>query len=133
VNGMEKQSSGFTSKFVIIVCIIGLCILAFIFGILPYISRGEGDSIFGFIEVPYNETVNSTVIHLKDSDFMNKQGLYVRWGSGKLDSIAFRNSDNPAILPEVFNGDYGSRPGNKSSRKYIEYNGSYYYGVLMVK
>ena len=130
---MEKQNFGSVNKFVIIAGIIGICFFAFILVIFPYLIRGEGDTVFSFIEVPYNETVNSTIIHLKDSDFMNKQGLYVRWESGKLDSIAFRNSDNPEILPSVFNGDYGSWPGNRSSRKYLEYNGLYYYGIMSTK
>lgn len=130
---MENENSGFVNKLVIIVCIIGICFLAFFLVIFPYLIRGEGDTVFLFTEVPFNETINNTVIHLKDSDFMNKQGLYIRSESGKLQSIAFRNSDNPAIFPSVFNGDYGSWPGNRSSRKYLEYNGLYYYGEMAVK
>jgi hypothetical protein len=129
---VEKQSVISDNKFVIIVCIVGICILVFFFVVFPYLIRGEGDTRFSFIEVPYNETVNSTVIHLKDSDFMNKQGLYVISESGKLSGIRFRNSDNPAISPSDFNDMYGSRPGNRSSRKYLEYNGLYYYGVMAV-
>jgi hypothetical protein len=130
---MEKQKVSFEKKIGITICIIGFCLIAFFMIILPYVSRGEGDTVFMLFEVPNNETVNSTVIHLNDSDFINKQGMYVRWESGKLQSIAFRYSDNPAILPSAFNDNYGSLPGNRSSRKYLEYNGLYYYGEMSVK
>ena len=130
---MEKEKFGFRQKLLIFVCIVIICVLVFFSVLVPYFTRGDGDTVFRFFEVPYNETVNSTIIHLNDSDFMNKQGMYVRWDSGKLHSIAFRYSDNPAILPSVFNDMYGSMPGNRSLRKYIEYNGLYYYGKMMVK
>ena len=99
-----------------------------------FLDSSEGDTSFTFVEVPANETLNRTVIHLNESDFWNVRGLHVIRESGKLHSIRFRNSENPAILPIAsdFNGRFGSQPGNLSSRKYLEYNGSYSYGVLSV-
>ena len=127
---MEKMRISLSQKVLIISCLLIISVLIYI-AILPLFNH-EGDTVFRFIEVPYNETINSNVIHLNNSDFMNIQGLYVRWESGKLYSISFRNSDKPAISPYEFYSNYGSQPGNRSSRKYIEYNGSYYYGILTV-
>ena len=131
VSKMEKERIGLSQKLLILSCLVVICVLVYFSVIVPSFGH-EGDTVFHFYEVSYNETINSTVIHLNDNDFINIRGLYVRWKSGKLYSISFRNSDNPAILPYAFNDNFGSQPGNDSSRKYLEYNGSYYYGEMTV-
>ncbi len=98
-----------------------------------YLIRGEGDPYFGFYEVPVNATTNSTVIHLEDKDIMNIQGLDVKFENGKIISIHFRHSDTvPAIHEYDFSDMYGSRAGDPTSRKYLEYKGVYYYGYLVI-
>jgi hypothetical protein len=135
VNGMEKQNSDLNKKFkfVTIIGLIVLCILAYLYVIGPYLAvRDEGAPYFSFIEVPINETINHTVIHLEDTDIMNIKGLDVVEENGKLITIYFRKS---AIHPSDFNYIYGSIGdpfGDPSSRKYLEYKGVYYYGILAI-
>jgi len=125
----EIQNSDLNKKFIITLGIIAFCILAYLLVIGPYLNRGEGAPYFSFIEVPVNVTVNSTVIHLEDKDIMNIQGLDVKQENGKITTIHFRHS---AIHPLDFNYKYGSRAGDLSSRKYLEYKGVYYYGYLVI-
>lgn len=124
----EKQNSGFDRIFFLGIII--FCILAYSFVIGPYLkNRDEGLSHFVFIEVPTNATLNSTVIHLEDKDIMNIRGLEVNQENGKLRSILFRQ---PSIHPLEFRDLYGSRAGDPGSRKYLEYKGVYYYGILEI-
>ncbi|MFA5268808.1 MAG: hypothetical protein WC379_12630 [Methanoregula sp.] len=132
VNWMEKEKSDLNKKFkfVIVFGLIALCVLAYLYVIGPYLAvRDEGAPYFSFIEVPVNETINHTVIHLEDTDIMNIKGLDVVEENGKLSTIYFRKS---AIHPQDFRDMYGSRVGDPSSRKYLEYKGVYYYGILAI-
>lgn len=129
---MEKQNSDLNKKFIITFVIIGICVIAYFMVIFPYINRGEGDPYFLFTEVPVNVTTNSTVIHLEDKDILNIRGLDVEQKNGKIFRIYFRNSKNPEIHTDEFYYKYGSRPGDPSSRKYLEYNGVYYYAVEVI-
>ena len=126
---LEKQNSDLNKKFIIILGIIGFCILAYFLVIGPYLNRDEGSPYFSFIEVPVNATINSTVIHFEDKDIMNVRGLDVKIENGKITRIIFRRS---AIHPLEFNDMYGSKAGDPSSRKYLEYKGVYYYGILAI-
>ena len=129
----DEQNSDLNKKFIITLCLIGFCILAFFLVIGPYLNRGEGDPYFVFVEVPANMTLNSTVIHLEDKDIMNIRGLDVKQENGKIISIHFRHSNTiPAIHEYDFRDRYGSRAGDPSSRKYLEYKGVYYYGILAI-
>jgi hypothetical protein len=128
---MEKQNSDLNKKFkfVTIIGLIALCILAYLYVIGPYLAvRDEGAPYFVFVEVPVNATVNSSIIHLEDKDFVN-MGLDVKQENGKLTSIYFRQS---AIHPLDFNEMYGSRVGDPTSRKFLEYKEVYYYGILAI-
>jgi hypothetical protein len=123
---MVEKSWSFNKKFAIALCI---CLI----GILSYYlltgNHGEGDPFFVFIEVPVNETLNSSVIHLEDKDIMNVRGLDVKERNGKITFIYFRYSDTtPEISTSQFNQQYGSYP----SRKYLEYKGVYYYAQLLI-
>ena len=129
----EKQNSDLNKKFIITIGIIAFCILAYLFVIDPYLHQGEGDPYFVFVEVPLNATVNSSIIHLQDTDILNIRGLDVKFENGKLITIHFRHSDTiPAIHEYDFRDMYGSRAGDPSSRKYLEYKGVYYYGLLLI-
>lgn len=124
----EKQNSDLNKKFIITLGIIALCFITFLF-VWGLISMwGEGDPYFSFYEVPVNAIGNSTVIHLEDKDFMN-MGLEVKQENGKISSVYFRPS---GVHPLDFNYVYGSRAGDPSSRKYLEYKGVYYYGILAI-
>jgi hypothetical protein len=128
---MEKENSDLNEKFkfVTIIGLIALCILAYLYVIGPYLAvRDEGAPYFVFVEVPVNATVNSSIIHLEDKDFVN-MGLDVKEENGKITRIFFKNS---VIHPKDFNDIYGSRVGDPSSRKYLEYKGVYYYGALAI-
>lgn len=125
---MEKQNADLNKKFIITLGIIAFCILAYLLVIGPYLNRDEGAPYFVFVQVPANATVNSTIIHLEDKDFLN-MGLDVKQENGKITSIHFRQS---AIHPLDFNYMYGSRIGDPASRKYLEYKGVYYYGALVI-
>lgn len=126
----ENSDSDMKFKFIIVFGLIVSCTLAYFYVIGPYLAvRDEGAPYFSFIEVPVNETVNNTVIHLEEKDFVNIQGLDVVLENGKLRTIYFRKS---AIHPSDFNYMYGSRVGDPSSRKYLEYKGVYYYGILAI-
>jgi len=130
---MEKQKMSFYKKFAIVLCIIGICLIAYFMVFFPYLNRGEGDPYFMFTEVPVNEALNSSVIHLEDKDIMNVRGLDVRQENGKITSIIFRYSDTtPEISTEEFYQKYGSRLDDPSSRKYLEYKGVYYYATLRI-
>ncbi len=112
VSSLEKQNSDLNKKFkfVTIIGLIALCGPAYLYVIGPFLAvRDEGAPYFVFVEVPVNETVNSTVIHLEDKDFMNILGLDVVQENGKLRTIYFRKS---AIHPSDFNYIYGSRVGD---------------------
>lgn len=126
---MEKQKLSFEKKFAIVLCILGICLIGY-FGVVgPYLNRGEGNPEFYFFEVQPNEISNKSVIHLEDKDILNVRGLYVRQENGKITAIIFRYSDTtPEIGFEEFRQKYGSRAGDPSSRKYLEYKGVYYYG-----
>lgn len=129
----EIQNSDLNKKFIITLGIIAFCILAYLLVIGPYLNRGEGDPYFSFYEVPVNETVNSSIIHLEDKDIMNVRGLDVKLENGKITSIRFRHSDTvPAIHEYDFNDMYGSRVGDPTARKYLEYNGVYYYAEMRI-
>jgi hypothetical protein len=56
-------------------------------------------------------------------------GLEVKQENGKITRIFFKDS---VIHPQVFNDMYGSKIGDPSSRKYLEYKGVYYYGILAI-
>ena len=128
----DEQNSDLNKKFIITLGIIGICVIVYFMVIFPYINRGEGDPYFLFTEVPVDITTNSTVIHLEDKDIINIRGLDVRQGNGKITHIYFRNSENPEITPWEFYSNYGSRLDDPSSRKYLEYNGVYYYATLRI-
>jgi hypothetical protein len=129
---MEKENSDLNKKFkfVTIIGLIALCILAYLYVIGPYLAvRDEGAPYFVFVEVPVNATVNSSIIHLEDKDIMNVRGLDVKFENGKISYITFRYSGT--ISYHDFNDMYGSEFGaNSTSRKYLEYNGVYYYASL---
>jgi hypothetical protein len=129
---MEKENSRFTKKVVIIFCIIGICFIGYFMVLLPIVNQGEGDRYFLFSEVPVNEIANSTIIHLEDKDIMNIRGLDVKMENGKITRIYFRNSQNPEIYSTDFNLKYGSSMSDPTSRKYLEYNGVYYYAIMYV-
>ena len=130
---MAILNSNFDKKLIIIVCLIFFSVLAFLLIIGPYLNRGEGDPYFVFVEVPLNATVNSSIIHLQDKDILNIRGLDVKFENGKLITIHFRYSDTiPAIHEYDYRDMYGSRAGDPSSRKYLEYKGVYYYGLLVI-
>jgi len=125
----QEQNFEINKKFIITLGILAFCVYAFSLVISFYLTRGEGDPYFVFIEVPANATMNSAVIHLEDKDILNVKGLDVKFENGKLTSIRFRQS---AIHPLEFSDMYGSRAGDPSSRKYLEYKGVYYYGYLVI-
>jgi hypothetical protein len=130
---MEKQNSGFIKKSMIILCIIGIFVIGYFMILLPIVNQGEGDPDFIFIEVPVNETINSSVIHLQDKDIMDRKGLEVWQENGKITGIIFRYSQTtPEISANDFNLKYGSRADDPSSRRYIEYKGVYYYAYLLI-
>ena len=129
---MEKKKISF-DKMTIILLIVGICVTGYFFVIGPYINRGEGDPVFIFTEVPFSETLNSSVIHLQDKDIMNVRGLDVVLSNGKISSIYFRySSTTPEISDQEFNTKYGSNPTNQSLRKYLEYDGKYYFARLRI-
>lgn len=130
---MVIKSGNTTKNALIILGILGICILAYFLVIGPYLNRGEGDPYFVFFEVSVNATLNRTVIHLEDKDIVNVQGLDVKFENGKLTRIYFRHSDTvPAIHEYDFYDKFGSRYDDPSSRKYLEYNGVYYYATLLI-
>jgi hypothetical protein len=124
---MEKKSN--LKKKIVALGIIGFCIIAYFMVILPYLNRGEGDPYFLFTEVPVKMTVNSSIIHLEDKVIFNVRGIDVEQETGKISRIYIRNSQNPEITPYEFNQRYGSSMSDPSSRKYLEYNGVYYYAI----
>ncbi len=127
---MEKQKIDLVLK---VVVVIGICVFGYFFIIGPYLNRGESDPRFVFIEVPFNETINSSVIHLQDKDIMNVSGLDIRLEKGKIAVIFFRYSETPPeISPQEFNQKYGSILGDRLSRKYLEYKGFYYYAFYEI-
>ena len=64
---------------------------------------------------------------------MNIRGLDVRQENGKITDIFFRNSrTRPEIGAYDFYQKYGSRIGDPSSRKYLEYKGIYYYAEMYI-
>jgi hypothetical protein len=73
--------------------------------------------------------VNHSVIHIDDEDIMNIRGSDVVQKDGKLSRIYFRCSQDPPINTQEFYQKYGSRPGDPSSGKYLEYRGIYSYAV----
>jgi len=121
-------------KLVITITIVfGICAIGYFMVFLPYTNRGEGDPFFDFIDVPVNDTINSSVIHLEDKDIMNVQGLDVRQENGKITRIYFRYSETtPEISTMEFKNKYGSRLGDPSSRKYLEYKGVYYFTYRLI-
>ncbi len=132
---MENENSELNKKlkFVTIIGLIALSILAYIFVIGPILAvRDEGLPYVIFTEVPAGETVNHSVIHLEEKDITNVKGLDVQYENGKLSIIKFGVSGNaPAIYPNDFNDMYGTPFGaDPESRKYLEYEGVYYYGTL---
>jgi len=128
----ENKTWDIYKNFAIVLCIIGICLFGyFVFGV--FINSSEGDPYFLFTEVPFNVTMNSSVIHLEDKDILNIRGLDVRQEHGKINHIYFRNSQTkPAISEYDFSQKYGSSLADPSSRKYLEYNGVYYYAVLYI-
>ena len=129
---MEKQNFGLLYKFIIILCILGICAITYFMVIFPYLNRGEGDPYFIFYEIPVNSTVNNSIIHIEDKDILNIKGLDVEQRNGKIFRIYFRKSLNPSINDNNFYYKFGSRPGDLSSRKYLEYHGVYYYAVEII-
>jgi hypothetical protein len=124
---MEKQKTKFSRKIVIALLIVAVCGIV-LFAYLSYITRGEGDSYFVFTEVSVNETANSSIIHLTDKDIFNLRGIDVVQQDGKISRVRFRSSEpNPARQFWAFNQEYGSRPGNISERKFLEFRGVFYY------
>lgn len=127
---MEKMNLGLIIKIAIV---FGICAIGIIVGYLFFATHTEGDSYFIFYEVSVNETINSSIIHLEDKDLINIRGLDVRQEKGKITRIYFRYSDTtPEINDQEFNYKYGSRLGDPSSRKYLEYKGVYYYAELRI-
>lgn len=130
----ELQNSELKKKFILTLGIIAFCILAYLLVIGPYLAvRDEGLTYFLFTEVPASETINHSIIHLEDKNIMNIKGLGVKFENGKLSTIKFGVSGNvPALYPNDFNDMYGTPFGaDPASRKYLEYNGVYYYGTLV--
>ena len=128
---MEKANSDLNKKFkyVTIIGLIALCILAYFYVIGPYLAvRDEGAPYFVFVEVPVDATVNSSIIHIEEKDFMN-MGLDVKQENGKITRIFFKDS---VIHPLDFNEMYGSRLDDPSSRKYLEYKGVFYYASIRI-
>ncbi len=120
---MEKQKIDLVLK---VLVVIGICVFGYFFIVSPYLNRGEGDPCFVFIEVPVNQTINSSVIHLQDKDIMNVRGLDVRMNKGKIAGIIFRYSDTiPEISVQDFNQKFGSPPNDLSLREYLEFKGVY--------
>jgi len=113
--------------------VFGICAIGYFMVFLPYTNRGEGDPFFDFIDVPVNDAINSSVIHLEDKDIMNVPGLDVRQENGKITRIYFRYSETtPEISTMEFKNKYGSRLGDPSSRKYLEYKGVYYFTYRLI-
>jgi len=114
---------------IIIGIVFGICVI----GYFMLITHGEGDPYFVFAEVPVSATLNSSVIHLEDNDIMNIQGLDVIQQNGKITRIYVRYSGtNPKMNIKEFKEKYSSNIGDPSSRKYLEYNGTYYFATWMV-
>jgi len=131
---MEKQKLSFDKKLAIVLCIIGICIVGFFMVYLPFSTHGEGDPVFIFYEVSINQTANSSIIHLEDKDIMNIRGLDVRQENGKITRIYFRNSETTSqISIQEFYQKYGSNAEDPSSKKYLEYNGVYYYAFPEIR
>jgi hypothetical protein len=123
---MEEKEWSFNKKMAIVLCI---CVIGIFAYYIFTVNHGEGDPFFVFIEVPVNETFNSSVIHLDDKDIINVKGLDVKQKNGKITFIYFRYSDTtPEISMTQFNQKYGSYP----TRKYLEYKGVYYYTELRI-
>ena len=124
----------FDRKMAILLCTIGIGVVAYFLVIGPYLNRGEGDPYFVFSEVSINATTNSSVIHLEDKDIMNIRGLEVNQENGKIARIYIRYSNGvPAINDQEFSQKYGSSPyDSPSTRKYLEYKGVYYYAVFYI-
>jgi hypothetical protein len=115
-------------RLIIILIAFGICSAGYFLVILPYLNRGEGDPRFYFVEVPINVTTNTSVIHLTDKDILNVPGLEVRQENGKIYNIVFRVSETPPGMSiQDFRDKYGSSLSDPSSRKYLEYQGVYYY------
>jgi hypothetical protein len=129
---MERQNMSFQKK-IAILCVMGICVIGFFTVYLLFVVPGEGDPFFVFNEVPVNDTINRTVIHLVDKDIMNIRGLEVLQENGKITRIYFRYSKTiPEISSQDFNQKYGSRADDPSSRKYLEYKGVYYYAYRLI-
>jgi hypothetical protein len=129
---MEMMNDPMLRKMVFLLGIIGICFVGYFLVLGPYLNRGEGDPYFVFTEVPAETTVNSTIIHLEGSRFLNTRGLDVKQENGKITAIFYRELENPEIDLWVLQGDYGSDLGDPSSRKYLEYRGVYYYVSLRI-
>jgi hypothetical protein len=112
-----------------IICIAVFCFILYLLVINPYLSRGADDPSLIFIEVPKNITSNSSIIHLEDKDFINIRGLELSIKDGKILSIYLRASQNPEINLSDFSHKYGSHQSDLSQRKYLEYQGVYYYAI----
>lgn len=111
-----------------IAIVLGVCVIGFFIGYIFIATHGEGDPYFVFTEVPVNETLNGSIIHLEDKDIMNIRGLDVKQTDGKITRIYIRYSQTkPEINDNEFNMKYGSSPYDPSTRKYLEYQGVYYY------
>jgi len=111
-----------------IVMILGICVI--VLTIMYYfltINRGEGDPVIIFHEVPVNETINCSVTYLTDKDILNKQGWEIIKNNGKITRIYFRDPYTAESNFFSFLEKYGGFSGNFTSKKYIEYNGVYYY------
>jgi hypothetical protein len=127
---MEREKLDLIKKIAIV---LGICLVGYFFIVGPYLGRGEGDPYFVFIEVPVNETVNSSVVHLEDKNLMNIRGLDVRLENGTITRIYVRSSETmPGFNLKELKEKIGSYPGNQSSRKFLEYKGVYYYATWIV-
>lgn len=126
-----RMEDKFTNKLLALVVIIFIFLAAYFLVIGPYLNRHEGDTRFSFFEVSANETFNKSIIHLEDKDITNIRGLDTRFENSKLISIRFDNGENPTISTREFYNKYGSHPTDLSQRKYLEYQGVYYYAVMI--
>jgi hypothetical protein len=131
VNPMEKEKMSFEKKMAIVLCTIVIFVVAYFLVIGPYLNRFEGDPRLTFYEVPVSETINSTIIHLTDSDIMDIRGLDVKLENGKIHGIYLRSSDRaPGFDYQEFFQKYDSR--TLDSKRYLEYKGVYYYAMYSI-
>jgi flagellar basal body-associated protein FliL len=126
---MKKLDSKLIGKVAIVLFVAALVLyIVFFFSDFTH----EGDPYLAFIEVPFNDTTNNTIIHINEKDIFNIPGLDVIQKNGKITRIYFRNPQNRENLIQEFSNKYGSHLDDPSSRKYLEYRGVYYYDYFAI-